>query len=151
MDEAISGDAREQESPDLWVKTVGTVAAPLLAGFSLASVIAVTDGVDHFRWPGGAVLLLTIASVLLIGAVVYARHAARGYSSHYRGWRRAVWLMYHLGITALLGGLGLALAPKNGVGTQEHLRWAASGIALVACAAEFVNSLSTAVRKLAEP
>jgi hypothetical protein len=34
------------------IDAVGSVASPLLAGFSLASVIVVANDARHFRWPG---------------------------------------------------------------------------------------------------
>jgi hypothetical protein len=136
------GDAHGS-TEDPWIRSVGDVAAPLLAGFSLASVITVTAAADQFRWPGGVILLLTIAAVALIAAVETTRRGVRGYvpswgSPRPEAWRRRTWAMYHLGIIALLGGLGLALVPQHGVGMEENLRRAASGIALAACAVEFL-------------
>jgi hypothetical protein len=95
---------------DPWIKSVGDVAAPLLAGFSLASVITVTAAADEFRWPGGVILLLTIAAVALIGAVETARRGTRDYAPLWGShrpevWRERTWAMYHLGVIALLGGL----------------------------------------------
>jgi uncharacterized membrane protein YeiB len=58
-----------------WVDAVGSATLPLLAGFSTTSVIVVSDDALNFRWPGLTVLALTIASVLLIGAVQFAYHA----------------------------------------------------------------------------
>ena len=49
--------------------SVASVAAPLLAGFSLASVLLVSDDAVNFRWPGAAIVALAVASVALIGAV----------------------------------------------------------------------------------
>ena len=43
--------------------SVASVAAPLLAGFSLASVLLVSDDAVNFRWPGAAIVALAVASV----------------------------------------------------------------------------------------
>jgi hypothetical protein len=58
-----------------WVDSVGSATLPLLAGFSTASVIVVSDDAANFRWPGAAILALTIAAVVLIAAVQCAYHA----------------------------------------------------------------------------
>lgn len=133
-DSGHNDEHRSNEDP--WMRTVGDVAAPLLAGFSLASVITVTAAIDQFRWPGGVVLLLTIAAVAFVGVVRYVTRWG-----HYpiEPTRRRLWLLYHLGIIALLSGLGLALFPRHGVGMEENLRRVASGIAFAASAFEFLN------------
>jgi hypothetical protein len=141
---------------DPWIKSVGNVAAPLLAGFSLASVITVTAAADQFRWPGGVILLLTIAAVALIGAVQSARRGARDYIPTWgrhrpEVWRRLTWAAYHLGVTALLGGLGLALVPQHGVGMEENLRRVASGIALAAGVAELLLFIGVVWRRWRSP
>jgi hypothetical protein len=51
------------------IDSVGGVAAPLLAGFSLASVIVISDDAENFRWSGAAILGFTIAAVALVGTV----------------------------------------------------------------------------------
>ena len=148
------------------IDSVGSVASPLLAGFSLASVIVVADDADHFRWPGAAVLALGIAAVVLIGAVQCA-YSARQYlwsasevsnwwpdmeegseretllrdeqSRAFHRWARwARWtrITYDCGILALLAGLALAMPPQHGTGVQNGLRWAACGVAFAACAGE---------------
>jgi hypothetical protein len=90
---------------DPWMSTVTSVAA-FLAGFSLASVVVIADGPEHFRWPGVAALALTIASVVLILAAQGSRRGAYYYERSTEGWRRLIWAMYHGGIIALLVGLG---------------------------------------------
>ena len=138
MNGTDGGHNNERRSnADPWVKAVGDVAAPLLAGFSLASVITVTAPIDQFRWPGGVILLLTIAAVAFISAVRYVTRL--GHYHLIEPKPRQLWFMYHLGIIALLGGLGLALFPRHGVGAEENLRRVASGIAFAACAVEFLN------------
>ncbi len=154
------GDHRGE---DEWIKSVGEVAAPLLAGFSFTTVIAVSIDAEHFLMPGAAILALTLAAVALIGAVQCAKYARedrwRGADRHldsarwtrlpfYKpyfslsarertaAWRRWMRRLYHFGITALLAGLGFALAPQHGTGTEYVLRWAASALAFAAGAIE---------------
>jgi hypothetical protein len=144
---AVGGD---EGTSDPWVSTVGTMSA-FLAGFSLASVVVITDGHEHFRWPGAAVLVLTIASVMLLVAVQEARRAARFYGKSSGKWRRGIWLMYHLGIIALLAGLGAALPPLKGVGIQEFLRWFAAWLAFAAAFVEAFLAYRAARRSGREP
>jgi hypothetical protein len=148
--------------------SLGSVAAPLLAGFSLASVIIVSDDSVNFRWPGATALALATAAVALIGSVqctYYARQyfwsgaevsdwwpemkADTGLEallrqeqaeafSRWGGWIRWARTTYDFGILALLAGLGLGLAPQHGSGLQNSLRWAAVIVAFVACVGEAV-------------
>lgn len=132
-----------------WVHAVGEVPIPLLAGFSVTSVLVVTNDAAKFRWPGLAILALTIASVALIASVQCAYHArlylppqAEGFSSPRfsdrkgKAWARWTRISYHCGIVALLAGLGLALAPLSGKGMENGLRWSATVIAFSACLGE---------------
>ena len=52
-----------------WAESVGTVAAPLLAGFSLASVVVIAGDPHGFYWAGAAIVSLTLAAITLIAAV----------------------------------------------------------------------------------
>jgi uncharacterized membrane protein len=52
-----------------WVDSVGVATLPVLAGFSIASVIVVSDDAANFRWSGLAILALAIAAVVLIAAI----------------------------------------------------------------------------------
>ena len=55
---------------------VTTIAAPLLAGFSITVIAAVAASSEKFRWPGIALLALTVAAVLLVASLqlgFYAR------------------------------------------------------------------------------
>ena len=126
-----------------WVDAVGDVTIPLFAGFSVSSVIVVSDGADHFRFPGPTILVLGIASILLIGAVQCAYHARMYFKRHSRPalsqgrwWGTGTRIFYHSGIVGLLVGLGLALAPLSDKGINSGLRWWASGMAFAASLAE---------------
>ena len=57
-----------------WINSVGTVTLPLLAGFSVTSVV-VSDDDANFRWPAPTVLALAVAALVLIAAVQCAYHA----------------------------------------------------------------------------
>ncbi|MGW1022671.1 hypothetical protein ACWD4J_02975 [Streptomyces sp. NPDC002577] len=46
--------------------TVTTIAAPLLASGGLGLIGVVAAGEDKFRWPGQALLLVTLAAILLV-------------------------------------------------------------------------------------
>jgi hypothetical protein len=154
----------EEVADAAWVESVGGVATPLLGGFSLASVIVVSDDAAMFRWPGLAILALTLAAVVLIAAVQFAQVARRcykaradlptsgrrrneqsdlvpkftedGYDERAEALHQAQWMskwtrrLYHWGIVALLLGLALALAPKQG-GIEGGLRWLAVATAAV--------------------
>jgi hypothetical protein len=147
QDNGAGGDARSG-----WIKSVGDVAAPLLAGFSFTSVVAISGDAARYRWPGLTVLALTLAAILLILAVQSAKYAyptpgpapgARPPAGRGRHWPAERWRLvmrnsYHAGIVALLLGLAFALAPKQAAPGQDVLRWAASYLAFATCAAEFL-------------
>jgi hypothetical protein len=162
------------------IDSVGSVASPLLAGFSLASVIVVSDDAEKFRWPGAVILALAIAAAALITAVQCA-YNARQYlwsseevrqwwpdmeegsdrerllraeqSEGFRrwgSWARWTRISYDCGILALLAGLAFALPPEHGTGTQDSLRWAASGVVFVVCASEAFWIVAVAWRRSME-
>jgi hypothetical protein len=148
--------------------SVGSVAAPLLAGFSLASVIVISDDAANFRWPGAAMLGLAIAAVMFIGAVQCAFNARQYIWSaadvlawwpdmkenspreerlrseqdwafrRWQAWTAWTSRSYELGILALLAALALALPPQHAMSAQGSLRWAASGVAFAACIGETI-------------
>lgn len=68
--------------PQLWSKpaplgygpaldAMANVAAPLLAGFSITAIAAIAASSDKFRWPGAALLILTLAAVLLVASLQF--------------------------------------------------------------------------------
>jgi hypothetical protein len=145
---------------------VGNVAAPLLAGFSLASVVVVAADPSHFRWSGAAILALAIAALLLVNAVQCSFHARRNLWSasdvqawwpelndhpawevrlreeqdaafeKWRLWSRWTTRMYNAGIFVLIIGLICVLPPPSGRGNDQMLRWLATAFAVVSLAAE---------------
>ena len=63
------------------LNSMGTIAAPLLAGFSLAAMVqTITIRTSEARWPGVALLLFMLAAVLFVTAV-QAMFWARGYQT----------------------------------------------------------------------
>jgi hypothetical protein len=123
-----------------WVSAVGETTIPLLAGFSVTSVIVVSDNAANFRWPGPAILALGLASVVLIIAVQCGYIARERHSSGetVKAWARAMQITYYCGVVALLAGLGLVLAPLHGTGVENVLRWIASVIAFAGCGLEVI-------------
>jgi hypothetical protein len=75
------------ETPDLYgqaeaVNSMGTIAAPLLAGFSLAAMVqALTIKTSEARWPTTSMLLFMLAAILFITSV-QATFWARGYQTN---------------------------------------------------------------------
>jgi hypothetical protein len=139
-----------------WFDAIGNVVTPLLAGFSVSAVIVVSDDASNFRWPGPAILALTIAGTVLIAAIQCAYHGriwttrssgppaplhlilwknrdASEMGLFFTQWTRRA---YNGGVVALLAGLALAIPPPHGSGIQANFRWFASGIAFAACATE---------------
>ena len=131
---------------DPWMNTVTNMSA-FLAGFSLAAVVVIADGSEHFRWPGVALLALAVGSVLLILAVQSSRLGAYDSEDSSQNWRDLIWALYHVGIIALMVGLGAALAPRDGAGEQQGLRWVAAGFAFAAAVLEAVVTVSSWIKE----
>ena len=160
--------------------SLASVAAPLLAGFSLASVVVVSENPGNFRWPGGAIVALTAAAVLLIGTVqcgfngrqylwsaadvlawwpemtgdteledLLSEEQAEAFK-RWEVWSRWTRATYNSGILAFIAALVLVLPPQHSNGTQDNLRWAATGIAFVAWAAEVIWLLAGLRRRSLE-
>jgi hypothetical protein len=64
-----------------WIDSVGTTASPLLAGFSLASVMVVINDPTHFRLPSATILALTVAAAVFIVALQFAQIARRSFKA----------------------------------------------------------------------
>ena len=127
-----------------WIGSVGTVTLPLLAGFSITSVVVVSDDTEKFRWPGATIFALAFAALVLIASVQCAYHAQVYLSNKdpefEKGLRWARWTRgcYDAGLFALLAGLALVLAPHHDVDVQADFRWAAFGLACATCVGEVI-------------
>jgi hypothetical protein len=139
--------ATEDRRLKRWINSVGTVTLPLLAGFSITSVVVVSDDPKYFWWPGLTILVLTIAALALIVAVQCAYHAHLYLSKRdpERGtglrWARRTRFFYDLGLSAMLAGLALVVVPNPFAGRQAGFRWAAVLLAGVICLIEIVWKL----------
>lgn len=132
MGESVAGQDHGLTKLDLkWAESVGNVAAPLLAGFSLASVIMVSEDAGKFRWPDATILSLTVAAITLITAVECSKYVFHGHPNAV-GWHKGARISYHTGIVALLLGLGFVLAPLHAPGSPDAPRWVACSMALAA-------------------
>lgn len=146
--QSAAGDCYDKDKVrKRWIKSVGGVGAPVLAGFSFTAVITISSNPGQFRWPGPAAFALTLSSGFLIVAVQAAKRVDEGRRRarcqaakktqqllarlSYLGMRT----VYHVGIIALLLGLGLVLYPKQGAPGHEFLVWA-SRLAFFICGAE---------------
>jgi hypothetical protein len=146
MESTTEGKSTEARL-EKWIDSLGTATLPLLAGFSITSVVVVSDDAGNFRWPGLTILVLTFAALVLLGAVQSAYHArlyiSKNDPDHHKA-RFWVWwtrTLYDGGLLALLAGLSLVVAPLHYVGREAGFRWAATGLALCACVVEFVWKL----------
>ena len=57
------------------IKSMGGIAAPLLAGFSITLAALILSAPQHFRWTSVTLTLLTGAAVALIGALQFTFRA----------------------------------------------------------------------------
>jgi hypothetical protein len=160
--------------------SLGTVAAPLLAGFSLASVVVISDDAGNFLWPGLATLGLVVAAIMFVGAVQCSFNARQYIWSaadvlawwpdleegspreirlryeqdlafgRWKAWVNWARITYDVGILALLAALALVIPPLHSAGVQGALRWVASGVAFVACAGEASWIVISSIRRSAE-
>jgi hypothetical protein len=148
--------------------TATSVAAPLLAGFSVATIGVIASNSDKFRWPGVSLLALTAAAVFLVASLQFGFHARqhlyspadvsdwwpnedrtaardgrlqREQHEDFRRWRWWVkWARrtYDAGIVTLAVGVAAALVPRSGSGFQEGCQWAAAGVAAAGAVGEAV-------------
>lgn len=130
------------------------VAAPLLAGFSIAFIGLVIGSVKEFRWPGLTLLSLTVSALLLITAVqggFWARHYRPDVSAdessewtlslpEFRRWLKVTRWSYNSGIALLLLGLALAIFPRSHA-SDAAWRQVAAGFAAAAAVGEVIWAL----------
>jgi hypothetical protein len=115
-----------------------SIAAPVLAGFSLAMVGVIASGPAHFRWPGAtlAALMIPIFCLLYVarvgsralGIVV----ADRGSYVAYDVLSRRTSLLFGIGICALWACIAMTAAPALSGGQETAFRWVAFALAIAA-------------------
>jgi hypothetical protein len=130
-----------------WAESVGNVAAPLLAGFSLTSVIMISEDAGKFRWPDAAIVSLTAAAVTLVVTLEFSKYVFKEHPHAVRRYRQAR-ASYHIGIVALLLGLGFVLAPPHAVGSPEAPRWVACSMAFAASAGFAISYSKGILRRM---
>jgi hypothetical protein len=151
------------------IDSAGTVAAPLLAGFSFTLVGLIVPKAEAVRWPGVALCLLIGAGIGFVGAVqcgFWARqwivgpqqlgewHPEYGPERHvaiqrlhlqgFSIWAARFSRVYRLSILLLLAGVAVLLVPSGVIGVS---RWVAIAIAIAGCLAETLWLLAIWVLK----
>jgi hypothetical protein len=141
------------------LESAGSVAAPLLAGFSFALVGLIIPAPEHFRWSSGSLVLLLASGVSFIAAVqcgFWTRQFAvtpeeielwhpdlpreqkvglqRLHRRGFKIWSYRFNLSYRTGILLLLAGVTVALVPPGDIGRGRYL-------AIAVAAAGFLGEL----------
>jgi len=141
------------------------VAAPLLAGASIATVGVLGADGAQFRWPGPAMLCFTLSAMSLIASIQLAVRGRRylytpgealewwGHESEHRiprlqrehrrdlvewmRWKNFSATAYNFGVVALgLGAMGLLAPPEAASPAHTVVRWVAVAAAAVGTAWE---------------
>jgi hypothetical protein len=151
---------------------MGTIAAPLLAGFSLAAMVqTLTITTSEARWPDAALLLFMLAAVLFVTSV-QAMFWARGYQASpqdisqwwpdaadpgrserlrreqkrhaagFRMWSNRARVTYSAALLCLLAALTILAVPPVS-GGQAITRWLAVAAGATAFAAELVWTIGS--------
>ena len=161
------------QTPDLYgeaeaLNSMGTIAAPLLAGFSLAAMVqTLTITTSEARWPDAALLLFMLAAVFFVAAV-QAMFWARGYqttpqeikewwpdatgdrrltqlrreqkyhAAGFRMWSNRARVTYSAALLCLLAALTTLAVPPEHYGHAQSWRWLAVAVGAVAFIAETI-------------
>ena len=145
------------------VESAGSVAAPLLAGFSFALIGLIVPEGTGIRWPGLALTLFVAAGLLFVAAVQCGfwarlwtvtpsdlcewspddpddrkRAEQRLHAKGFRLWSNRLTWAYRWGILALLAGVTILLVPP---GNLSGMRWAAIVLAAMGWLLEGCGSL----------
>jgi hypothetical protein len=147
------------------IDSMGSIAAPLLAGLSVALAVFVMQSGDVFEWASTALLLLVTAAFAFVAALQltfmarqYAvtppemtmwwsnpdetgrremlRWEQRRYRREHQRWAKRASLAYDVGIMALLAGAVVCLVPNGGLTTASNARIAACVLAAAGLLAE---------------
>lgn len=139
------------------INSVGTVASPLLAGFSFALIGLVIPSASAFRWPGVSLALLVVSGISFVMAVQCgfwaqlwvvmpseleewgpndppARRLAelRLHAHGFNIWSRRVNACYRVGLLALLVGVMLMLIPPGDISASRWIAVAAAALGVLA-------------------
>lgn len=145
------------------VDNMGSIAAPLFTGFSVAIAFQVLTREQDLRWPNVALTLLLAAAFLLGASVQFAfrtrqyvvtppeiemwfpdptdnlrdemRREQRYHRVEYRKWSDLTRLAYNLGLLFLLLGIWVALVPPDPIERGRYLPIALAALAFAAEAA----------------
>jgi hypothetical protein len=119
--------------------SIGTVASPLLAGFSFTNVIVIAMSTDteNFLLPGLAIITWVTASIAFIVSIQIAKYVPEKELTaeeikRYENWTDG---LYHIGVFAFLLGFGFALFPQHDSGSHTF-RLVAACFAFAACVVE---------------
>jgi len=177
----------DAEKPERWpaperygsvegLQSMGGIAAPLLAGFSITLATVVLTAAQTVRWPGLAVFLASLAAISLVGCVQFISRARglvatpddmrrwwddadtvagrparvreiRRSKNGYDVYARRAGKAYNFGIVMLLASLATVLVPADGA-RQPQMRWIAAAITALAALFEV---LWTALPTLCKP
>jgi hypothetical protein len=154
------------------IDAIASIAAPLLAGFALATIAVVAQGESSFRWPGLSILFCVLTAASMVMSIQFGFTARAFFYSpgdvanwwpeasedsgrrawlkseherHFEQWRRYATrarLAYNTGACTLTLSLFALAAPPTGA-RQAPLRWAAALLSLIAT----VTIVTTAVRR----
>jgi hypothetical protein len=142
-DEECQVNQADYLRPDLteadlkYAQSLGGLAAPVLAGFSFATVVVVSAGANNYRWPDAAILALAFAAVAILTAIQCSKYVDATYPGRVH-WYGGLLISYHLGLVAMMLGLGFALGPLHVQGSPAAPRWVACGIAWAVSIGQFI-------------
>jgi hypothetical protein len=150
------------------INSMGTIAAPLLAGFSLAAMVqTITINTSDARWPNVALLLFMLAAVLFV-TTVQATFWARQYQTNpreiadwwpsaidskhskelgyvlkwhaagFRMWANRARVTYSAALLCLLGALTVLAVPPESHVQVPFWRWLAVAVGGAAFIAEII-------------
>jgi hypothetical protein len=156
------------------IDSMGTIAAPFLAGIGIALAVLVISNESDFPWVAPALLALVLATAAFIACLEFA-FLARDYAvtpGELQEWapgdepQRAQWMeaeqrlaisrfrtraalarwSYNVGIVAFSVGVACVLVPKGGLHHATDARLAVFALALAAGVAEVIAVAVTAKR-----
>lgn len=151
------------ETPDLYgeaeaLNSMGTIAAPLLAGFSLAAMVqTLAINTREARWPDVALLLFMLAAILFITTVqamfwargyqttpqeikewwpdaddherlTLLRRAQRRHAAGFRMWSNRARVTYSAALLCLLAALTILAIPPQHYEQAPFWRWLAAAV-----------------------